>query len=289
LADHIAVFVRSGGSAGMKVTSHAENLAQSACKQSAGDRLWCGSCHDPHAPPEPQARAAWFRSKCQSCHAANACRAPAAARRARANDCTACHMPRNPVSDAEHVVYTDHSIPRRPGVRATPPRADAPLVLFSGGEPAPRDLALAYAILAQQEPRNTAYRTRAFELLRSIANPDAEVMVALAEYQRESDPPQAVSLYERAIAADPSQLTARVNLGAIRMERGEYAEAIRIWQDALSRNPGLVLVRANLALALMRTQSPAAARAVLEKAAEFNPLFGLPGQLLDQVRQATGR
>jgi tetratricopeptide (TPR) repeat protein len=273
----------------MKVTSHVENLAQSGCKQSAGDRLWCGSCHDPHGPPAATERVAWFRSKCLACHAADACRTTAAARRARGNDCSACHMPRNPVTDAEHVVYTDHSIPRRPGVRGAPPKGDAPLVLFSGGDPAPRDLALAYAILAQQDPGNAAYRARALDLLRKVITPDSEVMVSLADLYRGSDPLQAIALYQRAIEDDPAQLTAPVNLGAIRMERGEYAEAIRLWQDALSKNPGLVLVRGNLALALMRTGNPAAAQAVLEQAVEFNPLFGLPGQLLDQIRRAAAR
>lgn len=289
LVDHVAVFVRSGGSAGMKVTSHVENLAQSVCKQAAGDRLWCGSCHDPHAPPAPAERAAWFRSKCLGCHAADSCKTTAAARRARANDCTACHMPRNPVADAEHVVYTDHSIPRRPGVRGAPAKSDAPLVLFSGGDPAPRDLALAYALMAQQDSGNAAYKARALDQLRRLADPDSETMVALADLYRASGQPEAEALYARAILADPSQLTAPVNLGAIHMERGEYAEAIRLWQDALSKNPGLVLVRGNLALALMKSGNPAEAKAVLKKAVDFNPLFGLPGRLLDQIRQAIGK
>ena len=51
LADSMTVFVRAGVSPGMRVTSHFEKLAQSACKRASGDRLWCGSCHDPHAVP----------------------------------------------------------------------------------------------------------------------------------------------------------------------------------------------------------------------------------------------
>ncbi|MBI1789888.1 MAG: hypothetical protein HYR60_20350, partial [Acidobacteria bacterium] len=109
LADTMTIFVRGG--ADLKVTSHGERLAQSACKQAGGERMWCGSCHDPHALPKPAERAAWFRSKCLACHETGACRERLAARRNAGDDCTACHMPKNPVVDAQHVVYTDHSIP----------------------------------------------------------------------------------------------------------------------------------------------------------------------------------
>src|ERR1035438_6216213 len=102
LYDSLTVFVRSGTSPGMKVTSHVEKLAQSACKRASGDRLWCGTCHDPHVVPKPAQRAAWFRQKCLSCHEPVACRETKAARGRRQDDCTVCHMPKNPVVDAQH-------------------------------------------------------------------------------------------------------------------------------------------------------------------------------------------
>lgn len=51
LSSYAVAFVRQSSSSTMKVTSHVENLAQSACSQASEDRLWCGSCHDPHATP----------------------------------------------------------------------------------------------------------------------------------------------------------------------------------------------------------------------------------------------
>src|SRR5580700_2244752 len=48
LSNYTTAFVRTTSSPGMKVTSHVEDLAQSACSRASGDRLWCGSCHDPH-------------------------------------------------------------------------------------------------------------------------------------------------------------------------------------------------------------------------------------------------
>jgi len=121
LSDSLTVFVRSGVTPGMRVTSHFEKLAQSACKRAAGDKLWCGSCHDPHSVPAAADRAAWFRTKCLSCHAPNACTEMPVNRARRQDDCIACHMPKSAVNDAQDVVYTDHSIPRRPRPQSAPP------------------------------------------------------------------------------------------------------------------------------------------------------------------------
>ena len=115
LAEDLTVFIRAGSPSDLRVTSHVENLAQSACKRASGDKLWCGTCHDPHTAPEPAQKAAYFRGKCLSCHQTQDCRATQEARRASGDSCIACHMPRGPTSDIQHVVFTDHSIRRKPG------------------------------------------------------------------------------------------------------------------------------------------------------------------------------
>ena len=110
----VSVFVWSGATAEMKVNSHFEKLAQSRCKIESGERLWCGSCHDPHSLPAEAEKAAYFRQKCVTCHASNAaCKASPAVRARNGDNCIECHMPKNPVIDVAHAVYTDHSIPRR--------------------------------------------------------------------------------------------------------------------------------------------------------------------------------
>lgn len=290
LSDSVAVFVRAGAPPGMKVTSHAENLAQSACRRSAGQRLWCGTCHDPHAVPKPAEKAAWFRKKCEQCHSADACTATKASRMKNQDDCIGCHMPKSNVADAQHVVYTDHSIPRRP--RAAPaasasPAATAGLVAFGETSASERDLAMAYAIAAPHEARGI-YRARALTLLEKVEREspeDSEALAYLAELYRNGDKPDlAVPLYLRAIRLDPAQVTAPVGLGAIMMERGRYAEAIRLWQDALSKNAGLEMVRTNLALAQMKMGDTAGARASLQKAVELNPAFTPAIQLLRQMK-----
>ena len=285
LSDHAAVFVRSGGSSGMRVTSHVENLAQSACKQRSGDRLWCGSCHDPHTEPEASKRVAWYRSKCLQCHDTQTCKAEPAARHAKNDDCTSCHMPRNPVTDAQHVVFTDHSIPRRPRTISISAGRIA-LVPFENSKLNERDAGVAYGVLAQRDSV-AAYRERAFQLLQSAmqnGHRDAEALLYLADlHNQRSEREQAIKLYEEAIRLDPTQLTASVSLGAVRMEQGEYFEAIRLWQDALLKNPALLLVRGNLAAALLMTGKRAEAEAVIRKAAEYNPEFVPPPWLAEQL------
>ena len=265
-------FVRAGA-AGMQVTSHVENLAQSRCLQASGGRMWCGTCHDPHTVPDTAA----IRRRCAQCHASAACKD----QRGAAADCVGCHMPKSAVTDAQHVVYTDHSIPRRPRKHA-PPNRNAELVPFGGARATDRDLGLAYAIAGQPE--------RAVTLLESAARTvpdDVDVLVYLAEiYRNRSQQDRAVPLYERALRLDGKQLQALVGLGAIRMNQGRIGEAIRLWQDALNRNPGLDLTRTNLAMAQWRAGDREAALAILRKGIELSPGFGPARDLFARLQSA---
>ena len=258
LEDSVKVFVAAGASPGMRVTSHFEKLAQSACKQASGDRLWCGTCHDPHAlpvaiRPRPMVSRQMPGLSCSSRMHRNRYRRALRGK----DDCTACHMPKNPVTDAQHVVYTDHSIPRRPRTAIPAPPAGAELVPFGEAAASKRDVALAYAGIAAVRQRTAASQDRARQLLEQVeqSSPeDSEVLLYLAEIYRNSGlEERAIPLYRRAMQIDPAQVTASVGLGGILFEHGEYPAAIRLWQDALSKNSGLVLVSTNLAMAQWRT------------------------------------
>jgi hypothetical protein len=280
LSDYSTAFVRAAQSPRMRVTSHGENLAQSACSRASGDRLWCGTCHDPHFTPSASEKTAWFRSKCQSCHAASQC--------SRGPDCIACHMPASSVADADHVVYTDHSIPRRALPRNLKPPADAPLVSFGTDDRDPRDLGLAYAILALRE-NSSVYRERAFRLLRDAeanAPGDPQTLAYLADlYKSRSDDRNARQRYEKLLQVDPTQSAAYAALGAYESEAGRYEEGIRLWREALRISPALVLVRYNLAVALIQTGRREEAREILSKALEFNPWFAAADKLLAEIRR----
>jgi hypothetical protein len=276
LANFLTVFVRSGAPSPMRVTSHVENLAQSACKRASGDKLWCGTCHDPHSVvPDDNERAAYYRNKCLGCHTAADCGGARTARQANGDNCTLCHMVRNPPSDVDHVVFTDHSIRRRPAAAASSPPADTELVPFEG-EASTRDLGLAYAMVGRRE-ENTTYIDRAVRLLAETAargTADGQALAYLAEFYRDrKDDARALPLYRQALRMDPTQSAVAAALGAYQMQYGNIDEAIGFWNQALAINPAMLLVRANLAGALLGTGHAEQAQATLRKALEFNPTF----------------
>jgi Tetratricopeptide repeat/Cytochrome c554 and c-prime len=286
LADDLTVFVRAGSPSDLRVTSHVENLAQSACKRASGDKLWCGTCHDPHTVPEAAEKAAYFRGKCLSCHQTRDCRASQAVRQANGDNCTACHMPRGPANDIQHVVFTDHSIRRKPGGSGAAPRSDAELAPYSSYTATTRDLALAYAVVALRD-HNAADRERAFPLLKKAAEQgtaDAKALAYLAEFYRDAkDDAHALPLYEQVWRMDKSQYAAAAALGAYQMQRGNLTQAIELWREALALNPAMILVRVNLAKALLRTGRPGEARETLEQALHFNPASPEATALLSQI------
>jgi Tfp pilus assembly protein PilF len=200
-------------------------------------------------------------------------------------------MPGAPVTDADHVVYTDHSIPRQPLPRTGKPAADAPLTAFASTSVStptpPRDLGLAYAIVALRE-QSAVYGARAFDLLREAERQDPnepQTLSYLADlYKTRKDDQNAERLYRRLYTLDSAQSSAPANLGAYAMERGRNEEAIRLFQEALRISPALVLVRLNLAVALLRTGKSAEARTVLEKALWFNPSFTAARELLNRIQ-----
>ncbi|HXJ38112.1 MAG TPA: multiheme c-type cytochrome, partial [Bryobacteraceae bacterium] len=104
LSTFATYFVQTGTSDGLKVTSHVEKLAMSACARSSGTTLWCGRCHDPHTG------ANHTQAACLNCHAQAHHQTEA---------CADCHMPKATAIDAAHGVFTDHSIRRIPAVPRT--------------------------------------------------------------------------------------------------------------------------------------------------------------------------
>jgi len=289
LSEHLSVFVWEGAPADMTVTSHFEKLAQSRCKVKTGARLSCDACHNPHARPPETEKAAYYRGKCLECHATS-CTAPPSRREREADNCVACHMPKNPVADVAHTVYTDHSIPRRASALSPRPViSGGTLTLFGGGAASGRDLGLAYAMVAERDP-NPAYRARALEMLRAAAveqSNDIPAMVQLAHlYGNLGEQERATVLYEKAVAADPGQVVAANNLATYLMQRDRAGEAIKLWSGVLAQSPGYEAARMNLAVAQFRTGDSKSAQQTLATGLELNPGSSAVRKLLDQFRTA---
>jgi len=93
----------------LKVISHSEQLAQSACLRNSNGRMWCGTCHDPHN--EPADPVSSYRERCLICHGSTKL---AANHPSKSSNCIGCHMPKREANDGGHSAFTDHRIQRRP-------------------------------------------------------------------------------------------------------------------------------------------------------------------------------
>jgi predicted CXXCH cytochrome family protein len=269
LADSRVVFVWSE-SLVLNVASHFETLYESACKKAAGDRMWCGSCHDPHRAPAEAEKAAFYRARCLQCHQAAEC--------SRGPNCAVCHMPKTAVRDVQHAAYTDHAI-RKPG-RPVHARAAAPrkLVPFGGAAAGERETGLAYASIP-------GFEKQARDHLERAPQDDAEVLARLAYlYESAGNPSKAAPLYAKALELDPSQVAAAVNLGNQYIKSGEPQQAIRLWQSALEKSPGLETVRFALAVALFRSGDSTGGAENLRKLLDLNPGNLAARKLLNEAR-----
>jgi hypothetical protein len=129
-----------------KVISHSEQLALSLCKRTSGDKLWCGTCHDPHNPPADPV--SFYRSRCLGCHADTRFES---SHPAKDSDCIGCHMPKKETNDGGHTVFTDHRIQR---TTAQKPAAE-PKGIVPWRDPAPelakRNLGIALVEAGMEE------------------------------------------------------------------------------------------------------------------------------------------
>jgi len=228
LADYLAVYLAESASGGVSVNGHAEALSRSRCRQGS-DRLWCGTCHDPHKPVSE------YRQKCLGCHSAGDCPAPGR----DASDCTACHMPRARAYDGGHTMYTDHLISKRPSQnRARPGTPERLVPYFPGGTE--RELGLAYAQVAERYSAQHLYE-KAWPLLRQGAlagarDPDLNAQLAYL-LARDGRNDQAERLYREVLAADPENIAALMNLGTLLAQSGRKSAAKNLWQRVLAINP----------------------------------------------------
>jgi Tetratricopeptide repeat/Cytochrome c554 and c-prime len=240
LSDYVSYFVFGRASA-VKAASYVERLGASRCKTMSGDRLWCGTCHDPHRVPAAATRAAWYREKCLACHEQSDCRQGA-------GDCAGCHMPRTKVVDGGHGVLTDHAIPAVAAI------SDAvangwKLEGFSAADAGGRELGLAYVEVSARTG-DAKQSAEGIRLLSGVAG-DAEVNVRLADlYLARGDFARALPLYQSALRKRPSSIPALVNLGKLYGMAGKLEEAKTLWREALKRNPCQLEASENLRLAI---------------------------------------
>ena len=239
LEDVFSVYVFDSRRQGpLKVVSHSEQLAASKCSQKSGDRMWCGTCHDPHQ--KPQLSSSWYSDRCRECHGA----VSLARHKQPAEDCVRCHMPRRPTYDGGHTAFTDHQVLRRPhgGMPAQP----LPPKLRAWQEPslalAERNLGLAYISVGERH-QSADHINEGFRHL-SNAQPqfpnDPAVLTSLGvTLQRKGVPKEAAKLFARASALEPRDARHKLNLAVALNHAGEAEQAVEALEAAISSDPGL--------------------------------------------------
>ena len=238
LADDVAVFV-AAPAADVRVNSHAEALARSRCRQASGERLWCGTCHDPHG-----SAATDYDRVCATCHEPRQCPVVAKASANKAG-CITCHMPKSKAADGGHTVFTDHSIPRRAGEIRQPRRIAALEPYFTGSRESAkaRNLGLAYAEAGRRRDR-ADWLQRAWPLLRQAAIEGPGDPALYTEIARFLDAAgkrdEAIRYYRLSLESDASQFDALINLARLLAQGGEKAEAAALRERAAQACPRCV-------------------------------------------------
>lgn len=253
----------------LKVISHAEQLAQSVCRNKSGGRLWCGTCHNPHNKPTNVA--AYYRAKCLECHDG-----VLKTHAAPVDNCVACHMPTKPARDGGHTAFTDHEIQRRPSpARASASRTQK-LVAWQPPLPelAQRSLGLAYVAVGERD-RSAAHLDEGYRLLsaaRSTHGKDPALLTNLGLLAlRQKRPTEAVELFEAALNAEPGYAPYMVNLATALKEAGRAPEAVAQLERALALDPSLEPAYRKLAEIAREMRQPAKLRETFDRYLKFMP------------------
>jgi Tfp pilus assembly protein PilF len=291
LSDYIHYFLRAENQGEKtQALSQFEALSLSMCQRKSGDKMWCGSCHDPHREPDEAEKAAYYRGKCLNCHGESF----GAKHHPDKPDCTSCHMPALPSKDVAHTESTDHRILRNPSgllLESPQPQDARPsprIVSFPARDAAQantRDFALAWETLAERSIPGASREAEQYLRTAVKERPeDAVLLAALAfveqEHGREKE---ARELYERALKVDPLANDAATNLGAIEARAGNLRRAVELWQGAFERVPYRSAIGMNLAMAFCAAGQKEEARHYVERVLEFNPDFGKARQLMTHL------
>ena len=229
-------YLEDAGSTTSRAVGHSEQLAQSRCARESPGRLWCGTCHDPHATKSN--RPAQVRQVCLSCHETIF----AAAKHAPAAECVTCHMPRLRPADIAHSAVTDHRILRR-SMPDTPSAPTVNLGLRAWREPdstlAQRDLGLAYFDWTASQPDPDKV-TRTYDLLSHLASgaPDPPVLADLASILlQQGQFKLSAQLFAKAAQADPMNARYAYCVGVAQERAGDVASAMKELRRSITLDP----------------------------------------------------
>jgi tetratricopeptide (TPR) repeat protein len=279
LEDFVSVYaLAESGSARTSVTGHPLEMRDSRCWQASRGEMWCGSCHQVHTARGGGTAAAFYRLRCLECHDQQPCSRPReTSSQPDTSDCVGCHMPKRSVVESNHVVFTDHRVPRESPASFVakagtvlrpiyPPPADESV--------AQRNLGFAYADLASSTGRQEFYR-----LVVNILQPLAETSIANAEFRENlgtaylnlGDLARAEQEFRFAVEKSPGSATAFYSLGFLCQLQGRPTEAIEAYKHAVAIDPQKHEAWGNLAAAYQSVGETGKAKDHLRRALELDP------------------
>jgi hypothetical protein len=259
LEQTMVVYVLQQQGAISKAVSQVEQLAESACARGSAGRLWCGTCHNPHA--EAGSRDSEIRAICEACHASLS----ETAHSQHPSECVSCHMPRRQ-SEYAHVAITDHRIPRRPGTAPqSAPSGARTLVAWADPAPGVRRRNLALANLRAAVRLHVPDLTQTGLKLMSGVEPDSDLVAAACEAAHE------VAICRHALDADPLSADRAMALGVALAGAGELDEAETQLQRAIGIDPSLKHAYLELWTLYDRRHKTADMKATAERFLAWNP------------------
>jgi len=268
--------------------SQFEALSESTCKKQAGDKMWCGTCHDAHRDPPEADRAAYYRGKCLSCHGNRF----AVKHHPETPDCIQCHMPGLPSKDVAHTESTDHRILRYPNAAPLPQLQirGKPLTAFPARDQTlvtNRDYALAWETLAERGLQDASRVAEQYLKQAVEEHPeDATLLTSMGFVaQKQGRTKDALDYYGHALQLDPLANDAATDLGILEAQQGDLRGATALWSGAFSRVPNRSLVGMNLGIVFCAAGQKDVARKVVERVLEFNPDYAKGKSLLEHMNQ----
>lgn len=261
---------RVSASEGTKAVSQAEQLSLSRCARESGGRLWCGTCHNPHAQTSDRAKE--IRATCLGCHQTLF----TVQKHQAAEECVSCHMPRLRPSNVAHAAITDHLIAlpssaaanmnvRQPGTVGISAWRNPPAGL------AERNLGLAtFQIGAAKHDSNEVLRS--YEILSHLPQRDPVVAATLGSILLEKGyGAVAVHLYQQAVAGEPHNARYEFLLGAAYAAQGNTAGAIEELRRSIALDPSSPDPYRKLSDVYSKAGEPALARQALKDYLKFMP------------------
>jgi tetratricopeptide (TPR) repeat protein len=198
-----------------EIAHQAYRLRKSACFQKS--QMTCSTCHNPHDVPRGRQALEHYVGVCRGCHSsghpAGSARAPVLT---AAANCLDCHMPKRRTNDVVHVVMTDHYIQRQK------PARDLMVSLDDPGQSA-----------------NSAYRGEVvpYYPLPFPKTPDAELYLAVAQVQQESNLASGIPRLERALETyKPARPEFYFEVGRGYSKLGKNEHALQWYEEALRRS-----------------------------------------------------